>query len=86
MDVPVALSPWTYYWLSVVVLAALLFLPVSKLVWVMSVRRLERKGGRALTEKERLGQLNRARFIAVILCGLFSALFNYQILDMSAHG
>ncbi len=86
MDVPFALSPWTWYWLSVVVLAALLFLPASKLVWVMSVRRLERKQGRLLTDQERLGQLNRARFIAVLVCGLFSALFNYQILDMSAYG
>ena len=86
MDVPLALSPWTWYWLSVVVLAALLFLPVSKLVWVMSVRRLERKQGRAMTDQEQLGQLNRARFIAVLVCGLFSALFNYQVLDMSAYG
>lgn len=83
---PFALSPWTYYWLSVVVLAALLFLPVSKLVWVVSVRRLERKQGHALSDEERLAQLNRARFVAVILCGAFSALFNYQILDMSAYG
>lgn len=80
------MSPWTYYWLSVAVLAALLFLPVSKLVWVLSVRRLERRQGQALSDAERLGQLNRARFVALILCVVFSALFNYQILDMSAHG
>ena len=80
------MSPWTYYWLSVVVLAALLFLPVSQLVWVLSVRRLERKLGQPLSEEERAGQRNRARLIALILCVLFSALFNYQILDMTAYG
>ena len=80
------MSPWTYYWLSVAVLAALLFLPVSHLVWVLSVRRLERKLGEPLSDRERAGQRNRARLIAVILCVIFSALFNYQILDMAAHG
>ncbi|HLT02853.1 MAG TPA: hypothetical protein VK001_11775 [Geminicoccaceae bacterium] len=80
------MSPWTYYWLSVVVLAALLFVPVAQLVWVLSVRRLERKLGQPLSAEEREGQRNRARLIAVVVCVIFSALFNYQILDMAAHG
>ncbi len=79
------MSPWTYYWLSVAVLAALLFWPASKMIWVLSVRRLERKRGEAVTEVERLGQRNRACFIAVIVCTVFSALFNYQILDMASY-
>jgi hypothetical protein len=79
------MSPWTYYWLSVVVLAALLFLPVAHLVWVLSVRRLERKLGQPLSDRERLGQRNRARLIAVVLCVIFSALFNYGILGMAAY-
>jgi divalent metal cation (Fe/Co/Zn/Cd) transporter len=80
------MSPWTYYWISVAVLAVLLFWPVSKLVWVLSVRRLERKLGQPLSEPERLGQRNRAWLLAIVLCGIFSALFNYQILDMASHG
>ena len=80
------MSPWTYYWLSVVVLAALLFLPAAQLVWVLSVRRLERKLGQSLSDSEREGQRNRARFIAIIVCVIFSALFNYHILDMATHG
>jgi hypothetical protein len=80
------MSPWTYYWLSVAVLAALLFLPASRLMWVLSVRRLERKLGQPLSDQERSGQRNRARFIAIVVCVIFSALFNYQILDMAAHG
>ena len=80
------MSPWTYYWLSVLVLAALLFWPAAKLVWVLSVRRLERKLGQALSAEERLGQRNRAWLLAAIVCVVFSALFNYQLLDMSAYG
>jgi hypothetical protein len=80
------MSLWTYYWLSVLVLAGLLLWPVSKLVWTLSVRRLERKRGEALSEAERRGQLGRAWFVAIILCIVFSALFNYQLLDMAAYG
>lgn len=80
------MSPWTYYWVSVVVLTALLFFPVSKLVWVLAVRRLERRLGQPLSERERVGQLNRARILALVLCAIFSSLFNYQLLDMSAYG
>jgi hypothetical protein len=79
-------SPWTYYWLSVAVLAALLFLPVTRLVWVLAVRRLERKLGHELSPAERDGQLNRARFIAVLLCVIFSLLFNWQLIAPAAAG
>jgi hypothetical protein len=68
------------------VLAVLLFLPAARLVWVLSVRRLERKRGQPLSDGEREGQRNRARFVAIIVCVIFSALFNYQILDMATHG
>jgi len=80
------MSPWTYYIVSVGVLAGLLFWPVSKLVWVMSVRRLERRLGQPLSDQERQGQLTRARFLALVLCVAFSALFNYQLLDVASHG
>ena len=80
------MSPWTSYWLWVAALAAALFWPVSKLVWVLSVRRLERKLGQPLSDQDRLGQLNRARFVAIVVCVAFAALFNYHLLDMSSHG
>jgi hypothetical protein len=79
------MSPWTFYWVSVVVLAGLLLWPVAKLVWVLSVRRLERRLSHPLSEQERQGQRGRAWFLAIVLCSIFSALFNYQVLDM-AHG
>jgi hypothetical protein len=80
------MSPWSYYWLWVAALALALFLPVSKLVWVLSVRRLERRLGQPLSDQDRAGQLNRARVLAIVLCVVFSALFNYHLLDMSSHG
>jgi len=74
------MSPDLYFTLSVVVLAALLFLPVSKLVWVLSVRRLQRKLSRELTEQEVKGQLSRARFITVFVVLAFSWLFNHNVI------
>ena len=75
-----------YFVISVLALAALLFYPVSKLIWVVSVRRLQRKLGRELDQAEIQGQLKRARFIAVLLCIPFSYLFNLNILGMPGNG
>lgn len=75
-----------FFTLSVVVLAALLFLPVSRLVWVLSVRRLERRTGTVLDETERAGQLVRARLVALILVILFSLLFNLGMLGAPGRG
>lgn len=79
------MTPWTWYWLSVVVLAALLFVPVTRMIWALSVRRLERRRRAMLSIDERRGQLSRARFVAFLLVALFSALFNFQILGMGEH-
>ena len=75
-----------YFVISVLVLAALLFFPVSKLIWVVSVRRLQRKLVRELDETELQGQAKRARFIAGLLCLPFSYLFNLSLLGMPGHG
>ncbi len=68
--------------IAVIVLALLLFFPVSKFIWVLSVRRLERKLGKALTEQERQGQRNRARVIAAFLSLVFSLLFNTHLMKV----
>ncbi len=75
-----------YFSASVLILALALFFPVSRLIWVLSVRRLERRGGRALGEDERRGQLARARFIAVFASLIFSFLFNLNLLGWPQHG
>jgi len=75
-----------YFGVSVVILTALLFLPVSKLIWTLSVRRLQKKLARELSDDELRGQLTRARFLAVFLCLLFSFLFNVQLIGIPNHG
>ena len=68
-----------YFYLSVLVLAALLFFPVSNLIWTFAVRRLQRRLGRELAPEEIQGQRNRARVIAVLVTLVFSWLFNLQL-------
>ena len=68
-----------YFMASVLILAILLFFPVSKLVWVLSVRRHQRKANRQLSVVEIQGHLNRARVISAILVWVFSYFFNAQI-------
>jgi len=70
----------------VVLLAALLFWPMSKLIWVMSVRRLQRKLARELDEQEIAGQMNRARVISVFVSLLFSFLYNLSTIGLPESG
>ncbi|NIR59680.1 MAG: hypothetical protein GWO02_09225 [Gammaproteobacteria bacterium] len=64
-----------YFWGSIAVLAALLYLPVTRLIWVLSVRRLERRRGQELPDAEIQGQLKRARLIATLVCIVFAYFF-----------
>jgi len=64
----------------VMVLALLLFYPVARLVWVLSVRRLERRRGDRLSDVERRGQLRRAYVISAFVSLMFSALYNFALM------
>lgn len=68
---------WFLGWSAL--LAAMLFIPVSKLVWTMSVRRQEKKREQKLGEEEVQGQLRRARFITFFLVIIFALIFNYNM-------
>jgi hypothetical protein len=68
-----------FYLLSVILLAILLYYPVNKLIYILSVRRYEKKTGYFLNKKELRGQLVRSRFISIILIIIFSSLFNLNI-------
>ena len=70
----------------VLLLGALLFWPMSKLIWVMSVRRLQRKLGRELNEQELAGQMNRARIISVFVSLTFSYLYNLSTIGLPDSG
>jgi hypothetical protein len=74
------LSPDIHFFLSTLVLACLLFFPVSRLVWVLSVRRLQGKFARSLDDAAIDGQRVRARVLAVIVSIVFSCFFNAQVL------
>ena len=65
-----------FYLLSVTFLALLLYYPVNKLIFILSVRRYEKKIGKSLSDEELRGQLIRSRFITIILIIFFSSLFN----------
>ena len=75
-----------YFVLSVLILAAALFFPISKLIWVLSVRRLQRKLQTELTDADAQGQLARARFLAVLVSLVFSFLFNLNLLGWPVNG
>jgi hypothetical protein len=68
-----------FYLLSVLLLSVLLYYPVNKLIFILSVRRFEKKIGNTLNDKELKGQLVRSRFISIILIIIFSSLFNLKI-------
>ena len=68
-----------FFLAGIVLLSIALYFPVNKLVWVLSVRRLERKYKKKLTDVERKLQLNRARFISIILVIIFSYFFNSKL-------
>jgi len=72
------------YFLWTLGLAVALWWPAGRLVWVLSVRRLERKLARKLEAAEIDGQKRRAWIISAALCLLFSALFNVRLLGAGA--
>ena len=68
-----------FYIVSVIVLVLLLYIPVNKMIYVLSVRRLSRKINSNLSETQLKGQLIRSRFITIIVLFIFSCLFNFKI-------
>jgi hypothetical protein len=74
------LSKQIYLVFSILILAALLFFPVSKIIWVLSIRRLQHKTGRELNQQEISGQRRRARLIGIFVVLIFSYLFNIHVL------
>jgi hypothetical protein len=80
------MSPVAIFWVWVFVLAALLFLPVSNLVYVVSVRRQQRRRKSGLDRDELAAQKQRARFVAAVVCFLFSFLFNASRFGFPVNG
>lgn len=72
------MNPVLHQWLSVAVLGGLLFIPVSNIIWVLSVRRLQRKG--AVDAHATAVQRTRARVLALPLVTLFAYLFYHGVI------
>lgn len=80
------MSPLVIFWLWVLLLSALLFFPVSNLIYVVSVRRQQRKLNLELDGFELAAQKKRARFVAVVVCFVFSFFFNVSMIGFPVHG
>ena len=78
-------SAQLYSLFSILLLAGLLFFPVSKLILLFSARRLQRRLQRELEPSEIAGQRRRARLIAAVVVLVFSYLFNISLLG-KLHG
>ena len=64
-----------------VVLALLLFLPVRHLVWILSVRRAERKAPTDEAERRRLKR--RAGVTSALLCFVFAFVYILNLMTVS---
>lgn len=64
-----------YRWPLSIALALALFFPVRQLIWVMSVRREQRKTGKLPAEETMLTLKRRASFTSGLLCLVFSATY-----------
>ncbi len=73
-----------WFLVSTGLLAALLWIPTSRLVWTLSVRRLERRTGQRLDPSGLAGQKRRAGLIAFVVVVPFAFLFNFWLLSTHA--
>jgi hypothetical protein len=63
-----------------------MYWPVSNLIWTVSVRRKQKKLQTELSEDEIRAQKQRARFISVVICFVFSILYNLSQLGVPTDG
>ena len=64
-----------YRWLWSMALAVVLFLPVRQLIWVLAVRREQRRAGHPPDEKMRKYLKGRAAVTSGLLCLVFAAVY-----------
>lgn len=63
-----------FQWLWTLALGAALFIPVRHLIWALSVRRAEAKGG-DVDEAESVRLKRRSTFTSALLCFIFSIIY-----------
>lgn len=69
-----------WFWGSAVVLAVVLYYPVTKFVWVIRVRRFEKKNDGKSTEEDRQRHLRQARFISILIVLLFAFIYTRTLI------
>lgn len=64
-----------YRWIWTALLAVALFFPVRQLIWVMAVRREQRRSGQLPDDEARFALKRRAAVTAALLCLVFAAAY-----------
>jgi len=64
----------------IILLSAVLFFPVRKLIWVLYVRK-KQKTQQSVSEEEKIGLKKRATFTAILLCIVFSYIYVKQVFN-----
>ena len=64
-----------YRWLWSAALAIALFFPIRQMIWVLAVRKEQRRGGEMPDEKMRQYLKGRAGVTSGLLCLVFAAVF-----------
>ena len=73
-------SSLVWFWITTWLLAALLYFPVHRLIWVMRVRRLEARTGNKATDEEVEALRVKTRLVAGLIVLTFGYLFNHVVL------
>ena len=63
-----------------VLLSAVLFFPIRKLIWILYVRK-KQKTQQQVSEEEKIGLKKRATFTAILLCIVFSYIYVKQVFN-----
>ena len=64
----------------IMLLSAVLFFPVRKLIWILYVRK-KQKTQQSVSEEEKIGLKKRATFTAILLCLVFSYIYVKQVFN-----
>lgn len=65
-----------WYAVSSIILGLLLYFPVRRFIYAISINRLQRKENREATEKEKSEIRKRANLIAAVIAFTFAFLYN----------
>ena len=64
--------------LWIILLSTVLFFPVRKLIWVLYVRKKQKKQ-QSVSEEEKISLKKRATITAILLCIVFSYIYVKQV-------